>query len=70
MLLSDDDSFFSADRGEQFAGRMQNGRFEVVPDAGLFLQYERPDAVATAIDGFLRGERATSDQHRLERTDR
>lgn len=57
VLFSDGDTFFSAERGEQLAARMRDAQFESVSDAGLFVQYEKPDEVAAAIDAFLRGER-------------
>lgn len=56
VLFSDGDNIFSVEEGKQLTKRIQNARFELVAGAGHFLQYERPDNVASAIDDFLRGE--------------
>ncbi len=54
VLFSDRDSVFSAEQGERLAKRMKNAQFRSVVGAKHFLQYERPDEVASAIDNFLR----------------
>lgn len=56
VLFSDGDNIFSVEQGKQLTERIQNARFELVAGAGHFLQYERPDKVASAIDDFLREE--------------
>lgn len=57
VLFSDGDTIFSVEQGKQLARRMQNAQFELIADAGHFLQYERPDEVASAIDDFLQEDR-------------
>lgn len=55
VLFSNEDVMFSEDQGRRLADRMENARFEVVDGAWHFLQYERPDAVAGAIEAFVEG---------------
>lgn len=57
VLFSDGDTIFSVEQGKELARRMDDAEFELVSDAGHFLQYDRPGAVASAIDDFLRDQR-------------
>jgi pimeloyl-ACP methyl ester carboxylesterase len=54
VLFSDHDTVFSIEQGKRLANRMNNARFELIAGAQHFLQYERLDEVASAIDTFLR----------------
>lgn len=56
VLFSDRDSVFSAEQGERLAERMADARFGVVEGAKHYLQYERPDEVAAAIEEFIQEE--------------
>jgi len=57
VLFSDGDNIFSVEQGKRLANQMQNAQFRLIPGAGHFLQYEKPDAVAASVDEFLRGNR-------------
>lgn len=53
VLFSDQDNVFSAEEGERLAKRMQDARFELIDDAGHYLQYEQPEEVAFELNTFL-----------------
>jgi haloalkane dehalogenase len=53
VLWSDRDRVFPLAAGRAFATLVPGARFDVVPDAGHFLQEEQGDRVGRAIAGFL-----------------
>jgi pimeloyl-ACP methyl ester carboxylesterase len=62
VLWAEHDRLIAPAYGEAFRDAIPGARLEVLPDCGHMALLERPEAVATAIMGFLRG--GTTDGHR------
>jgi pimeloyl-ACP methyl ester carboxylesterase len=53
IVWGSDDRFFPVSLGKRLAAAFPRGRFELVRNARLFVSVDAPDAVATAIAGFV-----------------
>ncbi|HKB32445.1 MAG TPA: alpha/beta hydrolase, partial [Candidatus Dormibacteraeota bacterium] len=56
VIWGDSDGIVTPAYGAAFAGAFQNGRLEVVKDAGHLPQIEQPDATFALIDQFAKAE--------------
>jgi 2-hydroxymuconate-semialdehyde hydrolase len=55
FLWGDSDAFAPAIRGQEVAAKMPDARFEVLAHTGHLPQIDHPEALASAINGFLGG---------------
>ena len=56
VVWGQSDGIVSSDYGEKLCRSLPDARFELIPEAGHYPQIERPDAVADAIERFVRAE--------------
>ncbi len=56
VMFSDKDIFFKVEEGERIADMVPNGRFQVVRDAGHYLQEDAGEEIVTRMITFLRDE--------------
>ena len=56
VMFSDKDIAFSVEEGRRIAGMVPNGRFELVENAGHFLQEDAGEEIAQRMITFLRDE--------------
>ncbi len=56
VMFSDKDIAFTVDEGKRISDSLPNGRFEVVHNAGHYLQEDAVDEIAARMITFLRDE--------------
>jgi len=63
VMFSDKDMFFKVEEGQRIASMVPNGRFQVVRNAGHYLQEDAGEEIAERMVTFLRDEAKVSDSH-------
>jgi pimeloyl-ACP methyl ester carboxylesterase len=58
ILWGEFDAWLDPTIGERLSGRIPTATFETVPEAGHFVMEDAPEAVASELDRFFRGESA------------
>ncbi len=63
VMFSDKDMIFKVEEGQHIAGMVPNGRFQVVRNAGHYLQEDAGEEIAERMVTFLRDEAKVSHSH-------
>ena len=63
VMFSDKDMFFKVEEGQRIASMVPNGRFQVVRNAGHYLQEDAGEEIAERMATFLRDEAKVSHSH-------
>jgi pimeloyl-ACP methyl ester carboxylesterase len=63
LAWADGDRFFPLRYAQRLADAVAGARLEIVPDSRSFVPHDQPELLAGLIDGFLRGQRASTIAH-------